>query len=140
MSVSAIQNPPPHIRQGEIYWVTIKQDEAKGSEQYGRRPFIVVSRDGLNRTNLKTVVAVPMSTCGGLDPARLRDQPPFRIVIPPQEITKDASCTSVIELSIAKTDQVRVLDKTRLESRIGKLSQTATISVTHGLAWVCDIR
>lgn len=130
--------PPPTIHQGEIYWVEIKPTEAQGSEQHGRRPFIIVSRDGVNKS-VKTVVAVPMTT-GGFDPDRLKEQPPFRIVIPPREITKDISCTSVIELSVAKTDQVRVLDKTRLQSRIGRLSQTATIAVTLGVAYVMDIR
>jgi mRNA-degrading endonuclease toxin of MazEF toxin-antitoxin module len=41
---------------------------------------------------------------------------------------------------VAKTDQVRVIDKTRLEQKIGRLSQTAILAVTHGLAFVFDIR
>lgn len=84
------------VRQGEIYWVTILKSETKGSEQYGRRPFIVVSRDAVNKI-LKTVVAVPMSTT-------VQGQTPHRIVIPPTEVTKDIACTSKIELSVAKTD------------------------------------
>jgi hypothetical protein len=34
----------------------------------------------------------------------------------------------------------RVIDKSRLEKRIGRLSQTAVIAVGHGLAFVFDIR
>jgi mRNA-degrading endonuclease toxin of MazEF toxin-antitoxin module len=124
---------PVDVRQGEIYWVTVREDETKGSEQHGRRPFIIVSRDAVNRA-LRTVVAVPMSS------SNVQQQAPYRIVIPPTEITKDISCTSQMVISVAKTDQVRVIGKERLEQRIGRLSQTATISVTLGLAFLFDIR
>jgi mRNA-degrading endonuclease toxin of MazEF toxin-antitoxin module len=124
---------PVDVRQGEIYWVTVREDETKGSEQHGRRPFIIVSRDAVNRA-LRTVVAVPMSS------SNVQQQAPYRIVIPPTGITKDISCTSQMVISVAKTDQVRVIGKERLEQRIGRLSQTATISVTLGLAFLFAIR
>lgn len=120
------------IQQGDIYWVNIPRGETKGSEQFGRRPFIVLSRLAVNKT-VKTVVVVPMSTT-------VDNQPPYRVVIPVSEITKDISCNNALETSVAKTDQVRVIDKSRLEQRIGRLSQTATIAVAHGLAFVFDIR
>ena len=120
------------ISQGDIYWVTIRREETKGSEQFGRRPFIVVSRLGVNRT-IKTVVVVPLTTTTD-------NEPPYRIVIPVSEIIKEISCKSQLELSVAKTDQIRVIDKSRLEEKIGRLSQTATLSVTLGLAYVFDLR
>jgi mRNA-degrading endonuclease toxin of MazEF toxin-antitoxin module len=113
-------------------WVTIPQQQAVGSEQFGRRPFIVMSRNAVNKV-IKTVVAVPMSTA-------VANQSPYRIVIPAEEIIKDPSCNSQLQASVAKTDQVRVIDKSRLEQRIGRLSQTATISVGLGIAFVFDIR
>jgi len=82
--------------QGDIYWVDIPSDQTQGSEQSGRRPFIVVSRDAVNKT-LRTVVVVPMST-------NVDQQPPYRILIPVAEITKDVLCTSQLTLSVAKTD------------------------------------
>jgi mRNA interferase MazF len=121
------------VKQGDIYWVTIKREEAKGSEQCGRRPVIVVSRLGVNRT-LNTVVVVPLSS------KNVMNQPPYRIVVPVAEITKDITCNTPLVLSVAKTDQVRVIDKTRLEDKIGVLSQTAIVSVLIGLANICDIR
>lgn len=122
------------IHQGEIYWVTIPEAHIIGSEQHGRRPCIVVSRDAVNKT-VKTVVVVPMSS----NVQSIQNQPPHRIVIPPTEITRDVHCASQLVISVAKTDQVRVIDKERLEQRIGRLSQTATIAVTHGLAFVFNI-
>lgn len=82
-----------------------------------------------------------MSTHGGtVTPESLATQPPFRIVIPVSEITKDIACNDVLSLSVAKADQARVIDKQRLGRRIGKLSQTAVISVGVGLANVFDFR
>ena len=128
------------MKQGDLYWVEILSQETKGSEQYGRRPFLIMSRDSLNR-GLKTVVAVPLTTFDNtLTAEKLANQPPFRILIPPTEISRDVSYTGPISLSVAKTDQVRVIDKSRLQQRIGQLSKTATIAVGLGLAFVFDIR
>lgn len=115
-----------------MFWVYVPQSEIKGSEQFGRRPFIVISREAVNRT-LKTVVAVPTS-------CTIEGQPPYRIVIPVSEITKDLTCASNLKTCVAKTDQVRVLDKTRLGQRIGQLSRSATLSVVLGLGYVVNMR
>lgn len=126
--------------QGEIYWVNIPANQAAGSEQAGNRPCIIMSRTALNR-RLNTVIIVPMTTFGGTVTAETLDsQPPFRIVIPVAEIAKDVLCTSTLSVSVAKADQARVIDKSRLGQRIGKLSTTATIAVGVGLANVFDIR
>jgi mRNA-degrading endonuclease toxin of MazEF toxin-antitoxin module len=122
----------PEVQQGEIYWVNIPEEQTEGSEQFGHRPFIVMSRTAVNKT-VKTVVVVPLSTS-------TENQPAYRVMIPVSEITKDQSSGSQLKLSVAKTDQVRVIDKSRLEQRTGRLSQTATIAVGHGLAFVFDIR
>jgi len=126
--------------QGEIYWVNIPANQVLGSEQAGNRPCIVMSRTSLNR-RLNTVVVVPMSTHGGtVTPESLATQPPFRIMIPVSEITRDIACNDALSLSVAKADQARVIDKQRLGRKIGKLSQTAIISVGVGLANVFDYR
>jgi mRNA-degrading endonuclease toxin of MazEF toxin-antitoxin module len=118
------------IEAGDIYWVTLT---GSGSEQTGRRPCIVMSRLAVNNAG-RTVVVVPMTTSTG------SANPYYRILLPVAEIVKDPSCTSAIQISVAKCDHVRVLDKSLLESRIGKLTQTAIIAVGLGIAYVFDIR
>jgi mRNA-degrading endonuclease toxin of MazEF toxin-antitoxin module len=133
------------VLQGDIFWVDIPVSHTEGSEQHGRRPFIVMSRTGINR-RLNTVVVVPMTTFNDTatndtaTPESLASQPPFRIMIPVAQITKDLTCSSVLSLSVAKTDQARVIDKSRLGPKIGRLSHTATVAVGVGLANVFDIR
>src|SRR5438270_10953330 len=111
------------IEQGDIYWVTLT---GSGSEQTGRRPCIVMSRLVVNNAG-KTIVVVPMTaTTTGANPD-------YRILLPASEIIKDPGCTSAIQTSIAKCDHVRVLDKRLLETKIGKLTQTAVIAVGLGI-------
>ncbi len=99
-----------------------------------------MSRDAVNK-RLKTVLTIPLTTFENtLTPDKVASQPPFRIVIPPSEITRDLSYTGQISISVVKTDQARVIDKSRLQARIGRLSQTAVIAVGVGLAYIFDIR
>jgi mRNA interferase MazF len=118
------------IEQGDIYWVTLT---GAGSEQSGRRPCIVMSRLAVNDAG-RTVVVVPMTTTA------TSANPYYRVLVPVSEIIKDPSCASVIQNSVAKCDHVRVLDKSLLEGKIGKLTQTAVIAVGLGIAYVFDIR
>ena len=82
---------------------------------------------------MSTGVVAPMSS-------NIKYQPPYRIVVPIAEIIKDSSCTTRLVPSAVKADQVRVIDESRLAPRIGQLSQTATLSVLLGIAYVFDIR
>ena len=116
------------IEQGDIYWVTLR---GEGSIITGRRPCIVMSRLAVNNAGT-TVVIVPMTTQGTPNPY-------YRISLPPGEILRDIASASKL-MSIAKCDHARVIDKSLLESKIGKLTQTATIAVGLGLAYVFDLR
>ncbi len=124
----------PDVKQGDIYWVDIPSAHTVGSEQYKRRPYIVVSRTSVNR-NSRTVVGVPLTTADLSKP-----QHAYRIVIPSKEIVRDIGYSGDVKDSIAKTDQVRVLDKARLETKLGTLSNTATVAVGLGLAFLFDLR
>lgn len=125
---------PTDPRQGDIYWVEIPPEHAVGSEQYKRRPYIVVSRTSINRSG-NTVVGVPLTTAGSI-----LSGPPYRIVIPATEIVKDVGFHGEVKDSIAKTDHVRVLDKSRLQNRMGSLTKTAFVAVELGLNYLFDSR
>jgi mRNA interferase MazF len=46
------------MKRGEIYLANL--DPRSGSEQKGRRPVIIVSHDGLNKTeNWRSIIVVP---------------------------------------------------------------------------------
>ena len=119
------------VEQGDIYWVN--PPSATGSEQAGRRPYVIVSRLAVNRAG-KTVVAIPLSS------KTHKANPSFRIRIPVSEMIRDISCASPLVDSVALCDHIRVLDHSLLRERIGKLSHTAVLAVLLGLEFLFDIR
>jgi mRNA-degrading endonuclease toxin of MazEF toxin-antitoxin module len=113
--------------------VDIPISQTVGSEQQKRRPYVVMSRLSVNKLG-KNVVGIPLSHV-------INKANQHRILIPAKEIIKDATSNFPFVNSVALTDQVRVLDISRLElPRIGYLSTTATIAVQLGLAFLFDIR
>lgn len=122
----------PDVKQGEIYWVDVPPPpDTIGSEQYSRRPYLIVSRTNANRAN-KTVVGIPFTASESLL-NKPNPQPSYRILVPARHVVRDVLFNGEIKDCIAKTDQIRVLDKTRLEQRIGKLSDTALALVAAGV-------
>jgi mRNA interferase MazF len=89
-------------RRGSIWWVDL--DPTRGAEIRKQRPAVVLSADGLNRVR-RTVVVVPLST----GPA---PRPPLTVAVP-----------SAGEGSVAVCDQIRAVDRTRLQRLAGVLSR-----------------
>jgi mRNA-degrading endonuclease toxin of MazEF toxin-antitoxin module len=55
-------------------------------------------------------------------------------------MVKEVTCTSTLKDSIAKCDQVCVMDQKFLETKIGRLTQTAIAAVELGITYVFDFR
>jgi len=133
----------PEVKQGEVWLyepptavVTQKNVEAihlaSGHEQTGLRPYIIVSRDLLNKGR-PNAIGVPMST--KTDKANA-----YRIALPVSELIADVGCEP-FRPSVALCDHVRVIDLNQIRRRIGKLSDNALSSVVNtGLAYVFDFR
>jgi mRNA interferase MazF len=98
------------MRRGDVVWVDL--DPARGSEASKRRPAVVVSNDGANRTaqslrrGVVTVVPVTTST----------DQVyPFQVLLPAR------SC-GLSKESKAQAEQVRSVAMQRIGDRAGRLT------------------
>jgi len=64
----------------------------------------------------------------------------YNIAIPVNEIVKDlASCSTPMD-SVALCGHAFVIDKRKLEDKLGKLSYNAVLAVQLGLAYLFDIR
>lgn len=123
--------PARLIHQGDIYRVDIPKSHTVGSEQFKRRPYIIVSRTAVNHLG-RNVVGVPMST-------KVHKASQYRILLPAAELIRDVGYPDSFQDSVALTDQIRVLDVSRLEVKMGRLSDSAIISVGLGLAFLFDI-
>ncbi|GGC16122.1 type II toxin-antitoxin system PemK/MazF family toxin [Dyadobacter sediminis] len=90
------------VKQYEVYWISL--DPTQGSEIAKTRPCVVVSPDDLNRS-LRTVVIIPITST--------IKKYPWRV-----------DCIIQNKNGSIAADQIRVVDKTRLGSKIGSLSAT----------------
>ena len=90
------------MKRGEVWWTEF--DPAKGVEVRKTRPAVILSIDPVNRAR-GTVIVAPLSTAP-------RAYPPISVAV-----------AAVGRPSIAKCDQIRAVDKSRLERRAGTLSE-----------------
>ncbi len=106
---------------------------AHGSEQLGYRPWVVVSRDSINRNeDRRTAVVVPLST-------NLAKANRHRIKIPAEEMISDDP-DKPFQTSVALCDHIRVMDVNLIRRRAGRVSESALASIGLGLAYLLDIR
>jgi mRNA interferase MazF len=105
------------VNRGDVYLARL--DPVEGSEQAGTRPVVIVSRNSLNDTRTH-IVAVPLTRSRG---SRLL---PSQVVIP----EGDGGLPSE---SVARTEHVRVLSKSRLIRRWGALSPGSMRAVEGAL-------
>src|SRR5258706_9066111 len=112
-------SPNPSPQRGDIYWVKIPQHHTVGSEQYKRRPWVIISSSAI--LHLEMVVGVPLSM------QAQKQNRHFRIAVADSEIIRDPGSTSLMPAErVALTEQVRALSIQRLEfPRIAHLTDTA---------------
>ncbi len=119
-----------------MFRVNIDPAHTKGGEQYGERPWLVVSADAVNNKN-RLVVAVPL-TKQVHQQAGLRDA---RILVPVNERTNYTNATKPLANvpSLVLTEQVRALARGRLGQAVARFSPAAMRAVEAGLAYVLDL-
>jgi mRNA-degrading endonuclease toxin of MazEF toxin-antitoxin module len=120
------------VQQGDIYWVFMPEAHTKGTEQKKNRGYVIVSRNSVNFLG-RNVVGVPLSE-------KVEKACQHKIKIPVSQMIADPTWrTPLIDL-VALTDQIRVLDPSRLLHRMGSVSGSALISVELGLHFLFETR
>lgn len=106
------------ISQGEIWWAELP--EPAGSGPGLRRPVVIVQCDSINRSNISTVVCIPLT-------GNLRWAPaPGNVLLP-------ADLTGLPKDSVVNVSQVLALDKSLLKKRTGRLSQSKVHLLMSGI-------
>ncbi len=106
------------IKRGDLYWVNL--DPAKGSEQAGRRPVLVIQNDVGNEF-AHTVIVAPLTTKAFTKPY------PTNVFLP-------QGVGGLKENSTILLSQIRTIDKARLERKIGRLSPAYLQQVNRAIA------
>jgi len=118
MVASRVASVGTTIRRGDVWWVDF--EPSQGAEIRKRRPAVVITADALNRAR-RTVVVVPLST--GPEP-----RPPIVVAIP-----------SAGQRSVAVCDQLRAIDKRRLERSAGRISAADLGVIEDGIRRIFDL-
>ena len=103
------------ILRGDVVWAEL--DPARGREQAGRRPVLVVSHDVFNERS-GTVIAVAITS------------EPQRAGFP---LTLELSTGNLPKRSWAKMSQIRTLSVDRLGRKLGRISAEEMTRVVDGI-------
>lgn len=104
------------MRQGEIWFANL--NPARGSEQAGKRPVVIISGNTLNDT-LPIVIVVPVTSKVKSYPTCVR--------------LRTGRTSGLKNDSEAITFQIRVLTKKRLTKRIGRIGGEELREILKGL-------
>ena len=106
------------IRQAEIWWADLP--EPTGSEPGFRRPVLIVQGDGLNFSQIATVVCVPLTSNLGWAEA-------------PGNVLLRARATGLPKDSVANVSQIVTIDRSQLTELAGRISKAQLEDVLAGL-------
>ncbi|MEO6165168.1 MAG: type II toxin-antitoxin system PemK/MazF family toxin [Candidatus Binatia bacterium] len=106
------------IAQGHVYWADLP--DPTGSGPGFRRPVVVVQGDALNRSRVRTIVCVPLTS--NLAWAKA----PGNVILP-------ARTTGLPKDSVANTSQLVTLDREQLTEEVGKLSKRQLELILAGI-------
>lgn len=112
------------IERGEVWWADL--GEPDGSEPGFRRPVVIVQSDAFNRSRLRTVIAVVLTTN-----LRLLDAP-GNVLIP-------AKASGLPKDSVANVSQLITLDRDFLLERAGRLRGQPLKDLESGLRLVLGL-
>jgi mRNA interferase MazF len=111
-----------HPQKGEIYWADL--NPTIGSEIAKTRPVLIVSND-INNQYAATVTILPITSS-------TEKIYPFEILLPKGE-------GGLSNESKAKANQIRSIDKQRLKSRLGKISELKIREIEEAILIHLDI-
>jgi len=112
------------MRRGELWWVDFGQPF--GSEPAYRRPALVIQSDPFNKSNIGTVLLVPLTKT--LEWASA----PGNVLCRPRD-------TGLKKASVANVSQLTVADRRRLVEKIGTIPANLMQKIEDGIKLVLGL-
>jgi len=112
------------VHRGEIWWADLA--EPRGSEPGFRHPVLILQSEPFNRSRLRTVVGIVLSSN-----TRLLDAP-GNVLLPARE-------SGLPRDSVANVTQFVTLDRDYLEDRAGRVPGKILARVEAGVRLVLDL-
>ena len=112
------------VHRGEIWWADLA--EPRGSEPGFRHPVLILQAEPFNRSRLRTVVGIVVSSN-----TRLLDAP-GNVLLPAKD-------TGLPRDSVANVTQFVTIDRDYLEDRAGRVPAKTLARVETGIRLVLDL-
>ena len=112
------------VARGEIWWADLA--EPRGSEPGFRHPILILQADAFNRSRLRTVIGVVVSSN-------------TRLLNAPGNVLLPAEAVGLPRDSVANVTQFVTVDRDYLEKRAGKVPSKTLARVDAGLRLVLDL-
>jgi mRNA interferase MazF len=109
------------VERGQIWWADL--GEPSGSEPGSRRPVLVVQSDAFNRSRLRTVVAVVLTSN-------------LRLVEAPGNVLVPATIAGLPKDSVVNVSQIITVDRDFLAEPAGRIRGQLLKDVENGLRLV----
>ncbi len=109
------------ILQGDVFWVELSP--ARGAEPMHRRPVVIVQRNSINRSKFQTVLVVPLTS-------------QTRHAHLPGNVLLQKGEAKLLKQSVARTTHVMVIDKHRLQEKIGTMSKAKIQELIENIIFV----
>ncbi len=106
------------IAQGHVYWANLP--DSSGATLPLRRPVLVVQGESLNRSRLRTVICVPLTSALPWADA------PGSLLLP-------AEATGLPKDAVANTTQIMTLDRGLLCEEVGKVNKRQLQLIISGI-------
>lgn len=110
---------------GELWWADFGLPF--GSEPGFKRPVLILQNDSFNKSNINTIIIIPLTTNMTLAEA------PGNVIVPKSEsaLSKD---------SVLVVSQLSAIDKRRLTEHIGKITKQTLEEVEEGIQLLLDLK
>ncbi len=112
------------VQRGDVFEANL--NPSKGSEQGGKRPVIVVSRDAINKSS-PVIVVIPCTDAAN------------KSRVYPSHVRLAVGAGGLTLESIAICEQVRAISKDRIETHLGTLSRADLARIEAALKITLDL-
>ena len=109
------------IERGQVWWADL--DDPRGAEPGFRRPLLIVQDDAFNRSRIRTVVAIVLTSN-------------LRLVDAPGNVLIPAIASGLPKDSVVNVSQIVTIDRDFLSEPTGKVGGQLMKSVDAGLRLV----
>lgn len=112
------------MTRGEIWWASLP--DPMGSEPGYRRPVVLIQADGFNRSHIRTVLCVAITSNLALGNA-------------PGNVRISARSSGLPKPSVVNVSQLITLDKLFLTEKVKRLDHKSLVQVDEGLRLILDL-